>query len=217
VLAVQESETICELPVREMTAGEFVALLATEALPEALPFVVGVYVTVSVAVWFGVKVSPDVTPLVVKPAPVGVTPEIVMFEFPLFVRVTFKALLLPILTLPKFKLVGFAPRRKVAATPVPLTGIERGEPEALFVSDTDPLTSPVDVGEKTILNVEFLPTAMEVGSVRPLMLTPAPVGLAAEIVRVAVPLLVTVIVCELLVPVVTFPKLTVVGLVEICG
>lgn len=140
-----------------------------------------------------------------------------MFEFPLFVSVTFIDLLLPMLTLPNAILEGFAPNRKVAATPVPLTGIESGEPGALFVSDTDPLTRPADVGEKTMLNDEFLPARIEVGNVRPLILMPAPVGLAAEIVRVAVPLFVTVIVCELLVPVVTLPKLTVDGLVEICG
>jgi len=155
--------------------------------------------------------------VVVIPVPVGVTPEIVMFEFPLFVSVTFNDLLLPILTFPNARFVGFAPSRKVAATPVPLTGMESGEPGAVFVSDTDPFTRPADVCENTMLKEEFLPARIDVGSVRPLMLIPAPVGLAAEIVRVAVPLFVTVIVCELLVPVVTFPKLTVDGLAEICG
>lgn len=186
-------------------------------MPGKVPFVVGVNVTVNVTVWFGVKVSPELTPVVVIPVPVGVTPEIVMFEFPLFVSVTFNDLLLPTLTLPNARLEGFAPSRKVAVTPVPLTGMESGEPGALFVSDTDPLTRPAEVGENTMLNDEFLPARIEVGSVSPLMLTPAPVALAAEIMSVAVPLFVTVIVCELLVPVVTFPKLTVDGLVEICG
>lgn len=39
-----------ELAVREITAGEFVALLATDTLPGKVPFVVGVNMTVSVAV-----------------------------------------------------------------------------------------------------------------------------------------------------------------------
>jgi hypothetical protein len=120
-------------------------------------------------------------------------------------------------TLPKFKLAGLAPRRKVAATPVPLTGIAKGEPGALSVSETDPLTSPPEVGEKTTLNEVLLPAATDAGSERPLMLKPAPVTLAAETVSVAVPLFVRVIVWELLVPVVTFPKTAVVGLAEICG
>lgn len=173
--------------------------------------------TLRVADWFGVRVKPEPTPLSLNPVPVGVTPEIVMFEFPLFVRVTVRDLLLPRMTLPKSRLVGFAPNESVAETPVPLTGMDNGDPEVLFVSDTVPFTSPADAGEKTTLNDEFLPAAIDVGSVRPLMLTPAPVALAAEIVSVAVPLFVTVIVCELLVPVVTFPNPTVVGLVEICG
>jgi len=141
----------------------------------------------------------------------------VTFEFPVLVSVTFIELLLPIITLPKVRLVGLALRRNVAATPVPLTGIERGDPEALFVSETDPFTRPAVVGANTMLNDELFPARMDVGRVRPLMLTPAPAALAAEIVSVAVPLFVTVIVCELLVPVVTFPKLTDVGLTEICG
>ena len=121
------------------------------------------------------------------------------------------------LTLPKSKLVGLAPSREVAATPVPLTGIAKGEPGALLVSDTDPFTRPAEVGEKTTLKDEFLPALIDVGKVRPVILKPAPVALPAEIVSVAVPLFVMVIVCELLVPVVTFPKLTLVGLDEICG
>lgn len=192
-------------------------MLATDTLPGKVPFVVGVNVTVSVAVWLDVKVNPDAAPLVVIPVPVGVTPEIVMFEFPLLVSVTFNDLLFPMLTLPNVRLVGFAPNRKVAATPVPLTGIESGVPEALFVSDTVPFTSPAVVGENRMLKDEFLPARIEVGNVSPLMLMPAPVALAAEIVSVALPLFVMVIVCELLVPVVTFPKLTVVGLAAICG
>jgi hypothetical protein len=133
------------------------------------------------------------------------------------VSVTFWELLLPMVTLPKFKLAGLAPNRNVAATPVPLTGIANGEPGALSVSETDPLTSPPEVGEKTTLNEVLLPAATDAGSERPLMLKPAPVMLAAETVRVAVPLFVRVIAWELLVPVVTFPKAALVGLEEICG
>jgi len=43
---------------------------------------------------------------VVKPAPGGVTLEIVTLEFPLLVNVTCDEPVLPTLTLPKLKLVG---------------------------------------------------------------------------------------------------------------
>ncbi len=58
---------------------------------------------------------PDVTPLVLNPAPVIVTPEIVTFEFPLFVSVAPNELLLPMSTFPKPKLAGLALSKYVAA------------------------------------------------------------------------------------------------------
>jgi hypothetical protein len=61
-----------------------------------------------VADWLGDKMVPDVTPLVLNPVPVTVTPEIVTFEFPLFVTVVFSELLPPMSTFPKLKLVGLA-------------------------------------------------------------------------------------------------------------
>ena len=72
-----------------MVVGEFVALLVKVTVPAELPAVVGVNVTLNVAVWLGGKINPEVTPLVVKTPPVTVTAEIVTFEFPLFVIVTF--------------------------------------------------------------------------------------------------------------------------------
>lgn len=46
VLAVHDKSTRCEPPVREITAGEFEALLVIVTEPVALPVVVGVKVTV---------------------------------------------------------------------------------------------------------------------------------------------------------------------------
>src|SRR6266446_3327389 len=63
--------------------------------------------------------------------PVTVTLEIVTFAFPLFVRVAPSELLLPIFTFPKLRIVGLAPSKNVAATPVPLMGIASGEFGAL--------------------------------------------------------------------------------------
>ena len=49
-------------------------------------------------------------PVALKPVPVAVTPEIMTFEFPVFVSVTFTDALLPSLTLLKLKLDGLALR-----------------------------------------------------------------------------------------------------------
>src|SRR5215472_4995554 len=102
-------------PVKPMVAGEFVALLATDTLPVAFPAVEGAKPTFKVAFCPGLRTVPAETPLSLKPAPEMVTPEIVTFELPEFVRVNVRELVLPVLTLPKFKLVGLALSRYVAA------------------------------------------------------------------------------------------------------
>src|SRR6266852_2794129 len=114
------------------------------------------------------------TPLALKPAPVTVTPEMVTLEFPLLVSVTGNPLLPPTFTLPKLRLVGFAPSRKVAATPVPLRAIVSGEPGALLTKETEPVTLPPVVGAKAALNVVLPPAAIAAGTVRPVVVKPAP-------------------------------------------
>ncbi len=118
------------------------------------------------------------TPLALKPAPVTVTPEMVTLEFPLLVSVTGNALLPPTFTLPKLRLVGLAPSRKVAVTPVPLSGIVSGEPGASLTKEIEPVTLPAVAGAKAALNVVLPPAAIETGTVRPEMVKPAPDAVA---------------------------------------
>jgi len=193
-----------------------VALLATVTVPLALPAAVGAKSTLSAADWPGVRMRPELTPLGVNAALEELTPEIVMFEVPLLVRVTLRDLLLPVLTLPKLKLVGFAPSTWVAARPVPLRAIAVGEPGALLVSEMLPEALPEEVGAKTALNVALLP-AETVWGEKPVILNPAPVALPCEIVRFALPVFFRVIVCELLLPVTTLPKATLDGVTVSCG
>jgi hypothetical protein len=80
-------------------------LLATLTVPETAPAVVGLNMTVKVAVSFGATVTAPMA-LAVKPVPLVVTPEIVTLEFPLFVSVTPSELLALTLTLPKLRLAG---------------------------------------------------------------------------------------------------------------
>src|SRR3979490_3102158 len=107
-----------------------------------------------------------------------VTPEIVTFELPVFVSVVFSELVPPTFTFPKIKFVGFALRRKVAATPVPVREMARGEPGALVSSDTEPVTLPEELGANIALNVVVLPGAIVTGTTRPVMLKPVPDTLA---------------------------------------
>jgi len=158
-----------------------------------------------------------VTPLALKPAPEIVKLDIVTFEFPVLVRLALSKLLLPKFTLPKLRLVGFAVSRKVAVTPVPLRAIASGELGALLTSETAPVTLPAALGVKPTLNVALLPAAMVSGTVMPVRLKPLPDTVAWEIVTLAVPPLDSLMVCELLVPVTTLPKLALEGIAASCG
>ena len=112
---VAECDTGCTpVPVRLIVAGELVALLVTVTLPGTLAVPDGVKVTFRVAVCPGVKICPVDTPPAAKPAPEIVTFDTVTLEFPAFVNVTPKVLLLPMLTLGKFKLVVLWFRSNVA-------------------------------------------------------------------------------------------------------
>lgn len=121
---------------------------------------------------------PELTPLVVKPEPVTLTPEIVTFEFPVFVSVTVKELLDPSVTFPNAKVLGLALSDCVAATPVPVSEIVTGDVAPLFTRDIEPVALPALVGENTALNVVVAPTAIVTGAVSPVMLKPVPVELA---------------------------------------
>ena len=160
---------------------------------------------------------PEVTPLALKPAPVTVTLEMLTFEFPVLVRLALSELLPLRFTLPKLRLVGFAVSRNVAVTPVPLRAIVSGEPGALLTSETAPLTLPAAVGVKTTLNVALLPAARVSGTLMLVRLKPLPDTLAWEMVMLALPGLDSLMVCELLVPVTTLPKLALEGVGASCG
>jgi hypothetical protein len=191
-----------------IVAGEFVALLTTDTLPVTLPAAVGANATFSVIDWLGVRTVPEVTPLALNPVPVAVTLEIVTFEFPLFVSVALNELLFPTFTFPKFKLVGFAPSRKVGATPIPLRAMFVGELGALLTSETEPLTLPAEVGRKATVIVVCCPAFIFKGSENPLTVKKAePVSVTWVMLSVAVPVLLTIKTWDKILPTTPFPKL----------
>jgi hypothetical protein len=194
-------------------------LVIVTPAPETVPSVVGSNVTVSVAVWFGCKVKPLEMPLALNPAPTTDTPEIVTFEFPVFVIVVGIGVLTLRLTLPKGRLEGLAPSCVVAAMPAPLSGIVScmGEP---FVARTiDPLTVPpvALAGVYNASKVALPPAAIVVDVDRPVMLNPLPVTLTCENVSVAFPVLLSMMLWELLLPTTTVPRFAEVGFAEIKG
>ena len=89
-----------------------------------------------------------------------------------------------------------------------------GEWGALLTSETPPDALPVAVGANCTLKVLDCPAVRVRGEVSPLMLKPAPVTVACGMVKSAVPELVSVIVCVLVVPTTTLPKFTLGGLME---
>ena len=101
-------------------------------------------------------------PLALNPAPVTVTLEIVMFELPLLVIDVVREELLPSLTFPKLKLVGFAPIKKVAEAPVPDRLITSGDGVPFVVSVMLPVTGLAEDGVKIALKVVLPPAAIVV-------------------------------------------------------
>ena len=147
-------------------ATEFV----TVTFPETVSAAVGLNATVSVWVCPGVNVTGVVTPLVVTSLALTVTCEIVTFAVPLLVSVTLLELVVPALTLPKARLVGFADSNTVPAVPLPLSATVRGDPGALLAIVIVPGKLPTVVGAKSALNVAVAPAAMVLGVVSPLRL-----------------------------------------------
>ncbi len=83
------SRSVTPVPERGTAAGELVAVLTTETLPEALPTTVGVKVALKVVLWPAVSVRGSESPLMVNPDPVTVACETVTLPVPVLVRVTF--------------------------------------------------------------------------------------------------------------------------------
>ena len=96
----------------------------------------------------------------------------------------------PMVTLPKLRLVGLMPSVKVAATAEPLTLTELGEVGALLTIEMLPDAVPADAGLNVTVMVSFCPALTLEGNENPLALNPAPVTLIWLIVKVAVPVLV---------------------------
>jgi hypothetical protein len=113
--------------------------------------------------------------------------------------------------LPKLTLAGESVIVVVAAVPVPLSATLAGEFGALLTIETAPLALPAACGAYCTVIFPLCPGVKVIGRVIPLTLNPAPVAAAWDIVKFALPLFLICIVCELVFPVSTEPKLALPG------
>ena len=132
------------------------------------------------------------TPLALIPAPTAVTLEMVTFEFPVFVTVTLCELLLPTFTFPKLRLAGLTARVRVTAIPEPVRLTDVGDVGALLTIEMLPEAVPATVGANATVMVVCCPAFTVRGTVNPLTLNADPVSLICLMVRVAVPVFLTI-------------------------
>lgn len=102
------------VPDREILVGELDASLLTVILPVATPVAEGAKVEINVVDCPGERMTP-LEPVVLNPAPATKTCAMVTLEFPTFVRVAFRVLLLATFTVPKSKLLELDWSSRVAA------------------------------------------------------------------------------------------------------
>jgi hypothetical protein len=95
----------------------------------------------------------------------------------------------------------------VAATPVPVKETAAGEPGALLVMLKVPGSVPAEVGANCAVTVVLCPTGTFAGVVNPLTLYLVPLAVTWLMVRVALPVFVSVNVCVAVCPSTTLPKL----------
>ena len=122
-------------------------------------------------------VSGVVKPFMLKPGPEMLAVLMTRLAPPVFVSFIVCEFVVPVMTVPKF--TGFGTTASCGGfTPVPESEIIAGEPLALLVRVTLPVTFPVPVGANFTENELFCPGVKVSGVERPLRLNPAPEAIA---------------------------------------
>jgi len=187
-------------------------VLTTVTVPLALPAAVGSNTTLNV--WLPpAPIVTDEAPEMLKPVPDTEIEETVRLAEPELLKVTADEVLLPTATLPNAMLAGDAVM--LASTPVPVRGISSGLFATLLATEALPVKLPAADGANRTLNEALEPAATVTGEDIPETLKPEPVALTEETVRLAVPVLLSVTVLEVLLPALMLPKETLVGEGEI--
>jgi len=98
------------------------------------------------------------------------------------------------------------------AVPVPESGTVKAELEALDTTVMPPFTLAADCGVNTALKFTLAPGLSTTGTLTPLMLNPAPVAVACEMVTLDPPVLVSEFAKVTLLPTLALPKARLAGL-----
>ena len=139
------------MPVNASTTEVVEALLLKEMLPEAVPLLCGVNVTLTGALCPAASASGNETPLKLNSVLLVLADETVTLD-PLALSVAVKLLFWPTVMLPKSSVVGDNSNWPDAAA-IPESAIVRLGFEASETMAMLPLAVPEDVGAKTALNV----------------------------------------------------------------
>jgi hypothetical protein len=161
------------VPDNGMVSVGFEVFEVIVTLPLAVAADCGANLTVKVALWPAVSVAGEVIPLRLNPVPLSTTREIVTLEPPVFMTVPERDWLLPTVTLPKLRLVGFDPSAP-GEIPVPDIGMVRVGLDAFEVIVTLPLALVADCGANLTVKVALWPGVSVTGAVIPLTLNPVP-------------------------------------------
>ena len=139
------------MPVNASTTGVVKALLLKEMLPEAVPLLCGVNVTLTGVLCPAASASGNETPLKLNSGLLVLADETVTLE-PLALSVAVKLLFWPTVMLPKSNAAGDNSNWPDAVA-VPESAIDKLEFEASETMTILPLAVPEDLGEKAVLKV----------------------------------------------------------------
>src|SRR5207302_478957 len=187
-----------------MVLGELGALLTSETPPDALPVAVGANCTLKVLDCPAVRVRGEVSPLMLKPAPVTLPCAMVKLALPELVKVRFCTPVVPTSTLPKLTVARVTERW--CCTTVALSAMVLGELGASLTSEMPPDALPVVVGANCTLKVLDCPGRSVTRFPCTTLFRSAPVTLPCAMVKLALPELVKVRFCTPLLPTSTLPK-----------
>jgi hypothetical protein len=215
VLALHDRLTLCcgagvPVPVTDSATEGLVALLENVMVPEATPLAWGVKVSVKDALWPALRMRGSDNPFTANSRLLVPTEEIVTLA-PLAVRVTVWFWFAPTVTLPKFTVAGATANWPAAVAVAERETLTDGT-EPVVVREIVPLALPGAWGANVTLKVRLCPAFRVVGKLRPLVLNPAPVRVAAETLILDPPELVIVSDRDRPLPTCTLPKLMLAGL-----
>jgi hypothetical protein len=220
--AVTWSVAATPAPLSAMAVGDVGALFANDRLPVTLPEAEGAKATVIVPEPPAAIVIGSDRPLVLKPEPVTFAAVMDRLALPVFETVNDCFPLPPTVTLPNVRLPGVTEicgEDEVpvpAGVPVPARVTVVGEFPAVLVIFSVPVAAPDAVGVNVTLRVRPWPAFNVIGRVVPEDANGPEMVTALTVIEPELLLFVSVTFCVPLLPTVSLPKLSELGLAESC-